>query len=291
MLLSRMDGESFLQLVNCIRKIGHQLILIVTALGYNHSLNEKHYDDLAARIRLVYTSVIDPPPIVTINCSSQLLPFLNAFDPDLIISMNFPYKLTGPILAHRSMKINSHTSPLPLYRGSNAYGRAVLKQVPRWGVTWHYIDKNYDTGNILIQEFFELQLPYTIKDIAMRSRKLIFETLGEAVRMTLAGNAGTVQRQPTIEEESYVNANSFTIAERTISVGLSCHEVWTLVEACRHTLPALISIDQRLYQVIEVHRLETLLPDKLAVGEIKRKRNHFVQQCTDGQMEYVVRVV
>jgi methionyl-tRNA formyltransferase len=170
-LLSRMDGESFLQLV--------------TALSYNHSLNEKNYDDLAARIRMVYTSVIDPPATATINCSSQLLPFVNAFDPDLIISMNFPYKLTEPILTHRSMKINSHASPLPLYRGSNAYGRAVLKQVPRWGVTWHYIDENYDTVNILIQEFFELQLPYTIKDIAMRSRKLNFKTLSETIRMAL----------------------------------------------------------------------------------------------------------
>ncbi|CAF3775047.1 unnamed protein product [Rotaria sp. Silwood1] len=240
---------------------------------------------------MIYTSVIDPPPTVTINCISQLLPFLNTFDPDLIISVNFPYQLTGSVLAHRSIKINAHSSPLPLYRGNNAYGRAVLKQVPHWAVTWHYIDENYDTGNILIQKFFELQLPYIIKDIAMQSQKRIVETLSEAIQMALIGNPGTVQRQPTVEEEPYVNANSFTIAERTITAGQSCHEVWALVEACRYTLPALLNVDQRLYQVIEVRRLETPLSDKLTVGEIKRKRNRFVQQCTDGQMEYIVRVV
>jgi hypothetical protein len=125
----------------------------------------------------------------------------------------------------------------------------------------------------------------------MRSRKLIFETLSEAIQMALTNNPGIVQRQPTAEEEPYVDANPFTIAERTITGELSCHEVWTLVEACRYTLPTLIHIDQRLYQVIDVRHLETPLSDEFALGEIKRKGNRFVQQCTDGQMEYVVRVV
>ena len=125
----------------------------------------------------------------------------------------------------------------------------------------------------------------------MRSRKLIFETLSEAIRMALANDPGTIQRRPTTEEEPYVDASLFTIAERTITDELNCHEVWTLVEACEHTLPALIHIDQRLYQVIDVRRLETPLPDELALGEIKRKGNRFVQQYTDGQTEYVVRII
>ncbi|CAF3235409.1 unnamed protein product [Rotaria sp. Silwood2] len=85
----------------------------------------------------------------------------------------------------------------------------------------------------------------------MQSRKLIFETLNEAIRMAPIGDPGTVQRQPTVEEEPYVNANSFTTAERMITVGQSYHEVWALVEACRHTLSALLNVDQKFYQVIE----------------------------------------
>ncbi|CAF3779245.1 unnamed protein product [Rotaria sp. Silwood1] len=291
LLLSRQDGNKLIRIINTIRQAGCEVVLVATALGYNYSLNEKNYDDLATRIRAVYTSVIDPPPVVTVTGISQLVPFLEALDPDLVISWHFPYKLTESFLAHRSIKINGHPSPLPLYRGSTIFPRAILQQLPRWGIAWHYTTKNYETGNILVQEFFELQSPYGIQDIINRSHNLMFETLGKAIQMSLSGHLGEAQRQPTADEEQYVYPKPLTIAERTITSGLSCHEVWILVEACKNFLPALLNIDERLYQVIEARRLEIPLPFTLVVGEVRRMLHRYVQQCTDGQMEYVVRIV
>ncbi len=50
-------------------------------------------------------------------------------------------------------------------------------------------------------------------------------------------------------------------------------------------------MEERLYHVIEARRLETALPFTLAPGEVKRVLNRYVHQCTDGQIEYVVRIV
>ncbi|CAF1306405.1 unnamed protein product, partial [Rotaria sp. Silwood1] len=42
--------------------------------------------------------------------------------------------------------------------------------------------------------------------------------------MSLSGHLGEAQRQPTADEEQYVYPKPLTIAERTITSGLSCHE-------------------------------------------------------------------
>jgi methionyl-tRNA formyltransferase len=291
LLLTRLDGVNLVRFINGVRQAGCNVVLVATALGYNYSLNDRNFDDLGTRIQTVYTNMNDPPPIVTITGISQLLPFLEALDPDLVISWYFPYQLTKSFLAHRSIKINMHPSPLPLYKGRNGLCRAVLHQLSHWAATWHYISESYDTGNILIQEFFELPRPCLASDIINQYRQSAFATLGKAIEMSFSGHPGSVQRQPTADEEQYVDPKSFTIAERTITSGLTCHEVWTLVEACKLSAPALLKFDERLYHVIDARRLTTPPPFSLAIGEVKRILTRYVQQCSDGQMEYVVRII
>ena len=291
MLLTRRDGTTLVRFVNAIRQAGCNVVLVATALGYNYSLRDSHYDDLGDRIRTVYTTLVDPPPVVTVTGISQLLPFLQAADPDLVISWFFPYQLTKSFLAHRSIKINLHPSPLPLFKGNNALPRAILEQMSYWGVTWHYIGDGYDTGNILVQECYELKPPYGISDLSSKHYELAFTTLSKAIEMSLSGHPGTPQRQLTPEEEPYADPKPLTIAERTLRSGMSCQQVWILVEACKFFAPVLLNVEERLYQVREARRLETPLPFSLALGEIRRVLTRFVQQCTDGQMEYVVRIV
>ena len=291
MLLSRLDGPVLVRLIEIIRQTGCNVVLVVTAAGYNHSLNEKNYDDLAARVRAVYTTVMDPPPVLTITGISQLLPFLQSVDPDLVISCIFPYQLTKLFLAHRSIKMNMHPTPLPLFRGSNSGYQMILQQRPNWAITWHYITEDYDAGNILIQQSFSIQPPYSIADISRPVFETVLTTAGKAIEMSLAGHPGTPQRQTTPEEEPFVYPKPLTIAERTITGDLTCHQIWTLVEACKFYPPALLNAEGRLYHVIEARRLETLLPFTLAQGEVRRVINRYVQQCADGIMEYVVRII
>jgi folate-dependent phosphoribosylglycinamide formyltransferase PurN len=226
LLLSRLDGASLARLINAVRQSGCHVVLVATALGYNYSLNEKDYDDLGARIRRVYATVVDPPPVLTITGISQLLPFLQAVDPDLVISWHFPYQLTKSFLAHRSIKVNRHPSPLPLYRGSAVSYHPVSQQLSKWAVTWHYITEDYDMGNILIQEFFELSLPYGVSDFASQSLEIAFATVGKAIEMSLSGHPGTPQRQPSADEEQYVNPKLPTLAQRTLTSEMTCHQVW-----------------------------------------------------------------
>ena len=291
MLLSRLEGPALVRMIDTIRQTGCHVALVATAAGYNHTLNDKNYDDLAARVRAVYASTVDPPPVVTVTGISQLLPFLHAVDPDLVITCIFPYQLTKSFLAHRSVKINMHPSPLPLYRGSSGGYHILLRQPSSYAVTWHYVTEEYDAGNILVQESFPLQPPYGIAELSVPAFNAVFATVSKAIEMALSGHPGTPQRQPTPEEEPYVYPKPLTIAQRTITGDMTCHQILTLVEACKFVPYALLQVEERLYHVIEARRLETPLPFSLAPGEIRRVINRYVHQCSDGQMEYVVRIV
>ena len=188
------------------------------------------------------------PLLLIHHLSLQLLSFLQAVDPDLVISWFFPYQLKS-FLAHRSIKINLHPSPLPLFKGNNGLPRAILEQIPYWGITWHYIAEGYDTGNILIQELYELKPPYSSLDRQNKSRELAFATIGKAIEMGLSGHPGTPQRQTTREEEPYLESKPIAIAERTLRSGLSCQHVWNLVHACKFSAVPLLNVDDRLYYV------------------------------------------
>lgn len=292
MVLSRLEGPFLVRLINTIRQMNCHVVLVATALGYNHALKDKNYDDLGARIRAIYSTIMDPPPVITITGISQLIPFLHAIDPDLIVSFYFPYQLTKSFLAHRSIKINMHPSPLPLYRGVNGICHALLQQLPSWAITWHYITEEYDVGNILVQESFALQSPYGLADLHDAIPKSVyFVTLCKAIEMSLSGHPGTPQRQPTADEQPFIDPKPLTIAQRMITSGLTCQQVWILVEACKFHVPALLQVEERLYHVIEARRLETPLPSPLTLGEVRRVINRYIQQCIDGQMEYVVRII
>ncbi len=47
--------------------------------------------------------------------------------------------------------INCHPSLLPLYRGANPYSAVIINDETETGITLHYMDENFDTGNIITQ--------------------------------------------------------------------------------------------------------------------------------------------
>lgn len=211
-ILHRLDENfsfDYNYVVNCSGWLQRCTCCYCSGLQLLVTLPEKNYDDLAARIRTVYATMVDPPPIVTITGISQLVPFLHALDPDLV----------------------------------------------------------------------------------RKSVEISFATVGQAIKMSISGHPGTPQWPVTADEEPYVAPKPLTTVQRTLTGGMTCRQVWNLVETCKYFVPVLLNVEGQLYHVIEAHRLETPLTCTLALGEVKRMLNRHVQQCMDGQMEYVVRVV
>ena len=93
----------------------------------------------------------------------KILNDLKKIDPDLIVLAGFLKKIPLSIINNFKNKIiNIHPSLLPSYGGKGMYGinihRAVIQNNERKsGFTIHYVDQQYDTGNIIFQKSIDIE--------------------------------------------------------------------------------------------------------------------------------------
>lgn len=93
---------------------------------------------------------------VTLYSEKPTLTFVKELSPDIFVSYNYKYIISEEIITLMDGKIvNLHISFLPWNRGADPNLWSFLENTHK-GVTIHLIDKDVDTGNILLQQRFEL---------------------------------------------------------------------------------------------------------------------------------------
>jgi phosphoribosylglycinamide formyltransferase 1 len=86
--------------------------------------------------------------------NEKVLQKLNTIQPDLIVLAGFLLKFPENIIAQYPDKIiNVHPALLPKYGGKGMYGMNVHKAIvenkeKETGISIHYVNENYDEGNI-----------------------------------------------------------------------------------------------------------------------------------------------
>lgn len=87
-----------------------------------------------------------------------VLHIMSDIKPDLCIVVDFNFIIPQIILSEMNNKmINIHYSLLPKYRGASPIQFAILKGDTKTGITYQFIDKEMDKGNILMQETYSLK--------------------------------------------------------------------------------------------------------------------------------------
>lgn len=83
----------------------------------------------------------------------QLINEIKSLQIDIAVVCSFNYKV--PKILLESVKdgfVNVHPSLLPKYRGANPYTAAIMNNEEETGVTIHFMDETFDTGNIIHQK-------------------------------------------------------------------------------------------------------------------------------------------
>jgi methionyl-tRNA formyltransferase len=77
---------------------------------------------------------------------------------DLVISYGFPNLIKPPLITlGRKGCINFHPAPLPEWRGmGGVFNIGLYEKVQKWGVTCHYVDNSFDTGDIIQVNSFDI---------------------------------------------------------------------------------------------------------------------------------------
>lgn len=106
--------------------------------------------------------------------SGEVLAIVNGIAPDLIVLAGFLWKFPGDIIAAYPHKvINIHPALLPNYGGKGMYGIHVHRAVhenkeKESGITIHYVDENYDEGNIIFQKAVAIEECLSPEEVALK---------------------------------------------------------------------------------------------------------------------------
>jgi len=107
----------------------------------------KYKNEIIAASRLSSKKIFDGSSINRPEVVEQI----EALQPDIILSVLFGYKLSSKVLTIPSKGcINLHPSYLPFNRGVYPNVWAIIDGTPA-GVTLHYMDEGFDTGDIIAQ--------------------------------------------------------------------------------------------------------------------------------------------
>ena len=110
--------------------------------------------------------------------TGKVLQKINTIQPDLIVLAGFLLKFPQSIVAEYPDKIiNIHPALLPKYGGKGMYGMHVHRAVvenkeSKTGITIHYVNENYDEGNIIFQKEVTVLISDTPEVVAAKIHEL-----------------------------------------------------------------------------------------------------------------------
>jgi methionyl-tRNA formyltransferase len=105
---------------------------------------------------------------------------------DLVISFLFPKLIREPLISLGCL--NFHPAPLPDFRGLGGYNIAVLEGLAEWGVSCHFVDERFDTGDLVEVERFPIDpTAHTAFSLDLETGEHLVALFGRVMERALAG--------------------------------------------------------------------------------------------------------
>jgi len=109
--------------------------------------------------------------------SEHFVEFLSQFRCEVLFSINYLFLIQPQAIDLFTYPINLHGSLLPKYRGRTPHVWAIINNEKESGVTAHFIDKNCDTGDIVLQESVLIDYNDTGNDVLLKYETVYFKIL------------------------------------------------------------------------------------------------------------------
>jgi methionyl-tRNA formyltransferase len=110
-------------------------------------------------------------------------------DVDLVVSFLYWRRIREPLISlGRIGCLNFHPAPLPDLRGLGGYNVAVLEGLREWGVSCHFVDERFDTGDLVEVERFPIDPDtHTALSLDLESGERLVALFGRVVERALSG--------------------------------------------------------------------------------------------------------
>ena len=132
-------------LIGKLRALGHEPVALLAPRGFSGPPRPSFLELTDATAPAGHRSSLRARQVA-------IEPLLRAYEPDLMTCWGFPWKIPQAALeVPRLGSINMHPALLPRHRGPIPLAWALRDGDPVWGQTWHRMDAELDTGNLLVQ--------------------------------------------------------------------------------------------------------------------------------------------
>jgi methionyl-tRNA formyltransferase len=175
------------------KALGHEVPAVVVARPVREGAGE-------------FVDAVESADVVFATSKHSLAPLLRAYDADVGLCTGFPWLVPQEAIETPRLGIvNGHPTMLPRGRGPHPWAWAVRNGDTEVGMTYHYMDATFDTGNILAQKPIPIGPDDTEESLLPSYEAIAQELLREVFAKLEAGDPGVPQEggeyQHPFEEE------------------------------------------------------------------------------------------
>ena len=151
--------------------------------------------------------------------------------------------------------INLHPSKLPDYRGANPYSHVIINGEEESAITLHYMDENFDTGDIISQYCFNLDLNETMGTLFYRTNQMCAAMLYEALDYY---EKNEFPRKPQPTDGKYKTAETLSFEKKNIFIdwSKSAEEIERFIRGLNPFIGALTSYNGTILRINSAYVIE-----------------------------------
>ncbi len=195
----------------------------------------------------------------------MLIKQIKDLNADIAVVASFNYKVPKVLLdSVRDGFINIHPSLLPEYRGPNPYSSVIMNGESETGVTLHFMDEAFDTGDIIAQKTMPVSAMETMGTLFNRLNVLGLDMLLEILQK-YENEPLARQKQPKGE---FKCGKSMSDDNIIINYEKPAVQIESLIRALNPFVHAQTSFRENLVKVFTAQAFEGDLHQTYSPGEI-----------------------
>jgi methionyl-tRNA formyltransferase len=229
-------------LATSLRRLGHEPVATVVA---DRRLSNPE------NVALLYGHETGTEVVIATDKDS-LEPILTSLEPDVMMSWAFPWRIPPTALTVPNLgSINFHPSLLPRHRGPFPLAWTIRMGDEMFGVTWHRMDPELDTGHILAQQSTPVSVEDTAPEVVARISFLGVRMLRSVLRRVAEGDPGEPQATEGATKERLFESDyayiDWSLPKRSVHDQV---RAWTFMEQTGPVVGPLAELDGRLTRII-----------------------------------------
>ena len=201
----------------------------------------------------------------------ELIELIKGLNIDIAVVCSFNDKIPKEFLETiKDGVINVHPSLLPEYRGGNPYSRVIINGEKQTGVTLHFMSEEFDKGDIIAQETYDIEPDETMGTLFNKTNALGATMLVKA--LVHYEKTGTLPRQPQPIGE-FIKAPNITDSEMVIDFNKTAVEIDRLTRGLNPYFSAMTLFKNQAVKIHKVSIAQLDNIDNFQNGEICKIEN------------------